>query len=74
MTKIHGSELRYSLTNAAMDLLGRFGALERAAGALAPAEGRFEQTWRASPILRFGGGANELQRTIIATRGLGMPR
>jgi alkylation response protein AidB-like acyl-CoA dehydrogenase len=74
MTKVHGSELRYALTNAAMDLLGRYGGLDRAAGGLAPAEGRFEQMWRASPILRFGGGANELQRTIIATRGLGMPR
>jgi alkylation response protein AidB-like acyl-CoA dehydrogenase len=74
MTKIHGSELRYTLTNVAMDLLGRFGGLDRSAGSLAPAEGRFEQTWRASPILRFGGGANELQRTIVATRGLGMPR
>ena len=57
-----------------MDLLGRAGGLDRAAGAAAPAGGKFEQTWRASPILRFGGGANELQRTIIATRGLGMPR
>ena len=74
MTKVHGSELRYTLTNTAMDLLGRFGGLDRAAGSLTPAEGRFEQTWRASPILRFGGGANELQRTIVATRGLGMPR
>ncbi len=74
MTKIHGSELRYELSNAAMDLLGRYGGLDREAGALAPLEGRAESTWRSSPILRFGGGANELQRTIIATRGLGMPR
>ena len=74
MSKIHGSELRYSLTNTAMDLLGRYGGLAKEAGDLAPVDGRMEQTWRSSPILRFGGGANELQRTIIATRGLGMPR
>jgi alkylation response protein AidB-like acyl-CoA dehydrogenase len=74
MTKIHGSELRYELTNTAMDLLGRHGGLDREAGDLAPMEGRAEHIWRTSPILRFGGGANELQRTIIATRGLGMPR
>jgi alkylation response protein AidB-like acyl-CoA dehydrogenase len=74
MTKVHGSELRYTLSNLAMDLLGRYGALARESGALAPGEGRFEGTWRASPILRFGGGANELQRSIIATRGLRMPR
>ena len=74
MTKIYGSELRYTLSNLAMDVLGRSGAVAREAGDAAPAEGKFESTWRSSPILRFGGGANELQRSIIATRGLGMPR
>jgi alkylation response protein AidB-like acyl-CoA dehydrogenase len=74
MAKIHGSELRFTLSNLAMDLLGRYGALSREASGLAPSEGRYESTWRSSPILRFGGGTNELQRTIIATRGLGMPR
>jgi len=74
MAKIFGSELRYELTNTALDLLGRAGGLTRESGALAPAEGRLESTWRMSPILRFGGGTNEVQRTIIATRGLGMPR
>jgi alkylation response protein AidB-like acyl-CoA dehydrogenase len=74
MAKISGSELRYELTNTALDLLGRAGALMRDSGPLAPADGRLESTWRISPILRFGGGTNEVQRTIIATRGLGMPR
>jgi alkylation response protein AidB-like acyl-CoA dehydrogenase len=27
-----------------------------------------------SPMLRFGGGTNEVQRSIIAMRHLGMPR
>jgi alkylation response protein AidB-like acyl-CoA dehydrogenase len=74
MAKVFGSELRHALSTLAMDLLGRFGGLSREAGELAPLEGRAESTFRASPILRFGGGANELQRSIIATRGLGMPR
>ena len=74
MAKVYGSELRYEISNCAMDLLGRSGALTRDSGALAPADGRLESTWRISPILRFGGGTNEVQRTIIATRGLGLPR
>jgi alkylation response protein AidB-like acyl-CoA dehydrogenase len=74
MAKIFGSELRYEITNTAMDLLGRYGALSQASGELAPLDGRMEQTWRMSPILRFGGGTNEVQRSIIATRHLGLPR
>jgi alkylation response protein AidB-like acyl-CoA dehydrogenase len=74
MAKVHGSELRHRLSNTAMDLLGRYGALSKESGALAPIGGRMQSTWRMSPILRFGGGTNEVQRTIIATRHLGMPR
>ena len=33
-----------------------------------------EQAYRSGIFLRFGGGANEVQRNIIAQRGLGMPR
>jgi alkylation response protein AidB-like acyl-CoA dehydrogenase len=74
MAKVHGSELRYRLANTAMDLLGRYGGLRAEAGALAPIGGQMQSTWLMSPILRFGGGTNEVQRTIIATRHLGMPR
>jgi len=74
MAKVFGSELRHRLTNTAMDLLGRYGGLSAESGELAPVGGRMESGWRMSPILRFGGGTNEVQRTIIAVRHLGMPR
>jgi alkylation response protein AidB-like acyl-CoA dehydrogenase len=74
MAKVHGSELRHRLANTAMDLLGRYGGLSEESGELAPMGGGMQHTWRMSPILRFGGGTNEVQRTIIATRHLGMPR
>jgi len=74
MTKIWSSELRYRMNSMAMDLLGRSGALSRESGDLTPAEGRLESTYRGSPVLRFGGGTNEVQRNIIAQRGLGLPR
>jgi alkylation response protein AidB-like acyl-CoA dehydrogenase len=35
--------------------------------------GSLELMYRASLILTFGGGTNEVQRDIIAMAGLGMP-
>jgi alkylation response protein AidB-like acyl-CoA dehydrogenase len=74
MAKVSGTELRYRMTNLAMDILGRYGALTSESGELAPSEGRQQNTWLWSPILRFGGGTNEVQRSIIAARHLGMSR
>ena len=36
--------------------------------------GAVEREYRACQINTFGGGVNEIQRTILATMGLGMPR
>ena len=36
--------------------------------------GELEEEFRRSIILTFGGGTNEIQRDIIATMGLGLPR
>jgi hypothetical protein len=36
--------------------------------------GKIEFRWRVGSILTFGGGANEVQRDIIAMAGLWMPR
>jgi alkylation response protein AidB-like acyl-CoA dehydrogenase len=74
MTKIWSSELRYRLSSMNMDLLGRYGRLRSDDEGLTPVDGQNEQTYRGSPILRFGGGTNEVQRNIIAHRGLGLPR
>ena len=74
MVKIWSSELRYRLSAAGMDLLGRAGALRFESGNMTPNDGQNEQTFRSSPILRFGGGTNEVQRNIIAERGLRLPR
>ncbi len=37
-------------------------------------KGKLEFRWRVGSILTFGGGANEIQRDIIAMAGLWMPR
>jgi alkylation response protein AidB-like acyl-CoA dehydrogenase len=73
MAKISGSELRYRISTLLMDVLGRAGVLERD-DPRAVEEGLVQGNYLASPILRFGGGTNEVQRSIIATRHLGMTR
>ena len=35
--------------------------------------GEFESAYRGSPLLRFGGGTNEVMRDVVAQRGHGMP-
>lgn len=74
MAKIWTTELRYRLADAGMNQFGRAGGLSSAAGPSAPMNGECEELYRASPVNRFGGGTNEVQRGIIAQRGLGLPR
>jgi alkylation response protein AidB-like acyl-CoA dehydrogenase len=74
MAKISGTELRTRIANTAMDLLGREGALSSESGPNAPFDGRAEFNFRLSPIFRFGGGTNEVQRDIVAAAGLGLAR
>jgi alkylation response protein AidB-like acyl-CoA dehydrogenase len=74
MAKVSGTELRTRLASAAMDLMGRAGGLSAESGDDAPFDGRAEFNFRLSPIFRFGGGTNEVQRDIVAAAGLGLPR
>ncbi|MEZ4282908.1 MAG: acyl-CoA dehydrogenase family protein [Myxococcota bacterium] len=73
MAKISGSELRYRMSTLLVDVLGRAGVLERE-DPRAVDQAHVQGNYLSSPILRFGGGTNELQRSIIATRHLGMTR
>ena len=70
--KIFSSELRQRIADLAIDLLGPDGLLAYRSPN-APAEGKFERLYRVSPLMRFGGGTNEVLRDVIAQRGHGMP-
>lgn len=71
MTKVWYSELRQRLATTLLDALGPDAQLR---GDAAPVGGRLEHLYRASTVLKFAGGTNELQRDLIAQRALGMPR
>ena len=70
--KIFTSELRQRIADLALDLLGPDGLLAHRTNH-APAGGVFERLYRAAPLMRFGGGTNEVLRDVIAQRGHGMP-
>jgi alkylation response protein AidB-like acyl-CoA dehydrogenase len=70
--KIFTSELRQRIADLAIDLLGPDGLLAHRSPN-APLAGKFERLYRAAPLMRFGGGANEVLRDVIAQRGHHMP-
>jgi alkylation response protein AidB-like acyl-CoA dehydrogenase len=73
MVKTFGTELRQRISNFGVNLLGLYGQLEagsrheKLAGALAR-----DYQWTTAETIY--GGSSEIQRNIIATRGLGLPR
>jgi alkylation response protein AidB-like acyl-CoA dehydrogenase len=73
MVKVFASELMESLSEAVFDLVGTGATLEGGATS-ALLDGRFEYAVRDALLYTIGGGTNEIQRTLIAQRGMGMPR
>jgi len=72
MGKVFASELQERLGQAALDILGTGGLLSEDESS-APV-GEMEQVLRHSIMGMIGGGTNEIQRNIIAQRGLDLPR
>jgi 3-oxocholest-4-en-26-oyl-CoA dehydrogenase alpha subunit len=69
--KVFGTELTQQVAGLLLEVLDHNG-LRR--GTDAPLRGALESAYRVAVISTFGGGANEIQRDIIAMAGLGMPR
>jgi len=72
MTKVVTTELQASLSAAVLDIAGVDTTDAKSAQPLAVALAL--HMYRQAPYLRFGGGTNEIQRDIIAQRGLMLPR
>ncbi len=76
LLKVISNEVRVSLCNDALQMLGDPGLIKRgSAGARRDhATDTIEHQLRESVINLFGGGSNDIQRDIMATHGLGLPR
>jgi alkylation response protein AidB-like acyl-CoA dehydrogenase len=71
--KLFATEYSRRLADASMDLAGP-GSQLRVRTPEAPLAGRAESTYRYTVIDTIGGGASEIQKNIIARRGLGLPK
>ena len=71
--KLFATEYSKRLADASMDIAGP-GSQLRVRTEEAPLEGRAESTYRYTVIDTIGGGASEIQKNIIARRGLGLPK
>ncbi len=73
MVKVFGSELQQRVANTAVKLLGQAGTLSEGSMG-APYGGRYSAAYMAAVGNTIAAGTSEIQRNIIATRGLGLPR
>ncbi|HEX4704415.1 MAG TPA: acyl-CoA dehydrogenase family protein [Pseudonocardiaceae bacterium] len=71
-TKVFGSERMQRIVRELIEVVGRYGdPAEPATAALAH---WLDALAKRNLVLTFGGGVNEIQRELIATAGLGLPR
>ncbi len=73
VTKLYATTLGYDVGKLGMDVLADRGALGQGEGS-APAGGMFVHAYMWSLGVLIAGGAANIQRNIIAERGLGLPR
>ena len=73
ISKVFGSETLQRSANSALEILGMYGALGRNEER-APLKGRLQEHWMIAFSHKIAAGTSEVQRNIIAGRGLGMPR
>ncbi len=71
--KVYHSELGQRLANTGVQVMGLQGAL-REGSKYSRLRGRFARTYVTSAGTTIAAGTSEIQRGIIATRGLGLPR
>ena len=73
ITKAFGFEMLQRLYRLGMRIVGLYGQLEPDSK-WAPLQGRIENAYMRSGGGTVAAGTSEIQRNVIATRGLGLPR
>ena len=73
MGRVFGTELQQRVASTGMTMLGLYGQLEPGSK-YAALKGRVERSYLTCVSGTIAAGTSEIQRNIIATRGLGLPR
>jgi hypothetical protein len=73
ISKVFGTELQRQMGVTGLRIAGMAGQIEPGSP-YAPLKGRLERWALAAPSYTIAGGTSEVNRNIIATRGLGLPR
>lgn len=73
IAKILSTELMYHLGNTGIQIMGLYGLLGESSK-WAPLKGSIEHIYRVAARRSLTAGTQEIQRTVIAQRGLGLPR
>ena len=73
MSKMYGTELTQRVARTGMEILGMAGQISQGSKR-APLEGHIQQLYLSSVSSTIAAGTSEIQRNIVAQRGLGLPR
>ncbi len=73
LLKLFGSSMRQRFADRALDILGPLGCLEDGSAG-EPIEGEIAKLARTVVVDTIGGGTSEILKSVVATRGMGLPR
>ncbi|MEX0799860.1 MAG: acyl-CoA dehydrogenase [Dehalococcoidia bacterium] len=73
IAKLFNTDMQLRMARAGMEIMGLYGQLEPPSKH-SPLRGKFERQYLWQTGMSVGGGTPEIQKNIIAMRGLGMPR
>ena len=74
MSKLFSSEVQQAITQAGVSMLGPHGGLRRGSAGNPVLQGSMSEAYMATVSYTIAAGTSEVQRNIMATRGLGLPR
>jgi alkylation response protein AidB-like acyl-CoA dehydrogenase len=73
IAKLFNTDMKLRMARSGLEIMGLYGQLDHKSKHT-PLKGRFERQYLWQTGLAVGGGTTEIQKNIIAMRGLGLPR